>query len=196
MGRERTWTGKHFFLYLACWMTILSGIAGCVHFPDQWQGEKHLATARTLMAKGDYEASLMESEEGVSLFPRTLGDRALYQMGLVYIHPENPGTDYYKSLEYFQTIIKEYPESITKGEATIWISFLEKTVNNEKKIDELNEDINLLENTIQKKMKGIRNLRSRIAVLRVQKKKLESQIERLKEIDIGIEEKKREDVHQ
>ena len=65
-----------------------------------------------------------------------------------------------------------------------------------KKIDELNEDINLLENTLQKKMKGIRNLRSRIDVLRVQKKKLESQIERLKEIDIGIEEKKREDLHQ
>ena len=196
MGRERTWTGKHFFLYLTCCMTILSGIAGCAHFPNQWQGEKHLAMARTLMDKGDYEASLMENEEVVSLFPRTLGDRALYQMGLVYIHPENPSRDYYKSLECFQTIIKEYPESITKGETTIWIAFLEKTVNDEKKIDELNEEINLLENTIQNKMKRIRNLRNRIDVLRVQKKKLESQIERLKEIDIGIEEKKREDLHQ
>ena len=196
MGRERIWKGKHLFLYLTCGVTILSGIAGCVHFPNQWKGEKHLAIARTLMAKGDYEASLKENEEVASLFPRTLGDRALYQMGLVYIHPENPNRDYYKSLECFQTIIKEYPESITEGEAIIWIAFLEKTVNNEKKIDELNEEINLLENTIQTKMKRIRNLRSRIDVLRAQKKNLESQIERLKEIDIGIEEKKREDLHQ
>ena len=196
MGRERTWTGKHFFLYLTCWMTILSGITACVYSPNRWQGEKHLAMARTLMAKGEYEASLMENEEVASLSPRALGDRALYQMGLVYVHPENPNADYYKSLKCFKTIIKKYPESIKKEEATIWIAFIERTVDNDKKIDGLNEEINLLENTIQKKLKRIRKLRSRRNVLRAQKKMLESQIERLKEIDIGIEEKKREDLHQ
>ncbi|HIH97415.1 MAG TPA: hypothetical protein HA346_00115 [Thermoplasmata archaeon] len=148
------------------------------------------------MAKGDYEASLMENEKVASLFPRTLGDRALYQMGLVYTHPENPSADYYKSLECFQTIIKEYPESITTGEAAIWIALFEKVVNNDKEIDELNKKINFLENAVQKKTESIRNLKSRIEVLWAQKKKLESQIGRLKEIDIGIEEKKREDLHQ
>jgi len=196
MGRERTCSGKHFFLYLACWIAILSGILGCVHSPNQRQGEKHLAMARVLMAKGDYEASLMENEKVASLFPRTLGDRALYQMGLVYTHPENPSADYYKSLECFQTIIKEYPESITTGEAAIWIALFEKVVNNDKEIDELNKKINFLENAVQKKTESIRNLKSRIEVLWAQKKKLESQIGRLKEIDIGIEEKKREDLHQ
>jgi len=196
MGRERTWTGKHFFLYLTCCITILSGITACVHSPNQWQGEKHLAMARTLMAKGEYKASLMENEEVASLSPRALGDRALYQMGLVYLHPENPNADYYKSLKCFKSIIKKYPESIKKEEAAIWIAFIENLVDNNKNIDELNKKIDLLENTVQKKMKKIRKLRSRRNILRAQKTKLESQIKRLKEIDIGIEEKKREDLHQ
>lgn len=135
-------------------------------FAKKWQGKQDLAKARTLMFKGDYDASLKYNKEVLRQFLRTLGDQALFQMGLNYAHPENPNPDNKKSIECFQSIIEEFPKSSIRDEAGIWILFLQKTIENKKRFDNLQR----------------------------QNENLKDQIEKLKEIDLGIEDKKRIDL--
>jgi len=66
MGTKRTRKRKHLFLYLACLITAFFVISGCLHFPKKWQGEQHLAKARSQIARGEYEAALQESKTVLS----------------------------------------------------------------------------------------------------------------------------------
>lgn len=177
-------------------MTMLFGILGCTHFPKKWQGEQRLARARVLMTKGDYQASLRENKEVLRLFLQTLGDQALFQMGLIYAHPENPNLDYQKSLECFQRLIKEFPQSDLGNKAKIWVLFLQEIIDKDKEIGRLNEKIGLLEKVLEEKEKRINTLQSQIRELQAQIENLKGQIEQLKEIDLGIEEKKRKSLPQ
>ncbi len=135
-------------------------------FAKKWQGKQDLAKARSLMFKGDYEASIKYSKEVLRQFPRTLGDQALFQMGLNYAHVENPNPDNQKSIKCFKNIIEEFPKSSIRDEAGIWILFLQKTIENNKRFDNLQR----------------------------QKEDLKDQIEELKKIDLRIEDKKRIDL--
>lgn len=53
-----------------------------------------------------------------------LRDRALFNIGLVYAHYDNPGKNYKKSLGYFTRLIKEHPDSSLLGQARMWQSVL------------------------------------------------------------------------
>jgi predicted RNase H-like nuclease (RuvC/YqgF family) len=74
-------------------------------------------------------------------------------------------------------LIREYPESALTTHAKIWTSILERTIEKEKEVDEKNTKIDLLEKQLKSEHKKIGELLN--------------QIKSLKEIDLGIEEKKR-----
>lgn len=133
-------------------------------FARKWQGMQKLAKARVLMLNGYHSSSLRGNKEVLRLFPRSLGDQALFQMGLNYAHSGNPDRNYKKSKKCFQRILKEYPDSDIRDKAGIWVLFLQEMI-------EKNREINNLQNQLEG---------------------LQYQIERLKEVDLGIEEKKRE----
>jgi len=48
-------------------------------------------------------------------------DGALYNLGLIYAHIENPAKDYEKSQKYFRELVENFPESPLAGEARIWL---------------------------------------------------------------------------
>ncbi len=139
-------------------------------FTKKRKVHKYLAKAKALMVNGHYELSLRNSEEVLGLYPQTLGDRALFQMGLNHAHPENPNQDYRKSMECFKDIINKYPKSKVRYEAGLWVLLL--------------REITAKDNTIINKDENINNLRISI-------KDLKQQIESLKDIDLRIEEEKR-----
>ena len=170
-------------------------------FAKKWQGKQDLAKARILMFEGDYESSLKYNREVLGQFPRTLGDEALFQMGLNYAHTKNPNPDNQESIECFQSIIEGFPESSIRGEAAIWILFLEKTIEDNKKFYHLqrqnenlkdqNEKLKYIDLGIeQKKIENKKMFNN----LQRQNENLEDQIEKLKKIDLGIEDKKRIDL--
>jgi len=110
-----------------------------------------LGLANELFKKGDYEGSLKENQRVLSLSGKTIPrDRALFNLGLIYAHGENPKKDYGKSLFYFNKVITDYPESPLTPEAKLWVKMLQ-------------ENQQLLE-----------------------------MIKKVKEVDIAVEEKKRE----
>ena len=190
MGRERTRKGKHLLLYPACCIALLLGIWGCTHFPEKRQGEERLAMAGTLLAKGKYEESMRGTKQVLRLYPRTLGDEALFQMGLIYAHPKNPDQDYQRSLKYFQRVINKFPQSKIKNQTEIWVLFIQEIMDKKREIGELEQKNSHLGQTLKKEKEKLKELESQAERLQAQVEKLKDQLLRLKEIDLGIEEKK------
>jgi peptidoglycan hydrolase CwlO-like protein len=206
MGSERAGKRKHLFLCFACSMIISLATEGCVHFHITQEGEEDLARARSLMSQRLFEVSFRESQEVLRRYHQSQGDQALFLMGLIYLHPQNPNSDYKKSLGYFQRLEREFPDSQLRSEAEIWISVLQKSLKTEEDIKALNELLNLKEKEIARKKQEINKLSSQVESLQNQRevlqrltgeldqqiKDLQKQIKQLKEIDLGIEEKRRD----
>ncbi len=98
----------------------------CSHLPRTWQAGQDLSHAKAFMAKGNYKAALREAKQVLSSNPQTRGDEALYFMGIIYAHPQNPGSNLERSLERFQSLIKKHPQSDLALEAEVWVSKLQK----------------------------------------------------------------------
>jgi hypothetical protein len=150
---------------------------GYAHLNNSGEEEQLVVQAKSSFAKNDFTTSVTRWREILDSFPDTYGDQALYAMGLAYAFPEYPEANYQRSLNLFKMLIREYPESVFITEAKIWISILERTIEKEKEVEGKNTKIELLENQLKAEDKKIRQLLN--------------QIKRLKEIDLGIEEKKR-----
>ena len=208
MGRERAWQRKHLCIYLTCLMIFLSGTPACTHLQEIWEisnGKYLLASAKTSMAQGDYETSLGLSEDILKQFPRTLGDSALYQIGLIYLHPENEKADERMALENFQRILEQYPESNKREDALVWVFTLRKRADRQEAIEAMTKEMEMLRwtrkrkekridsltNTLKDRTKRISHLEAIIKGHETRIGSLKSQIEKLKSVDIGIEKKKR-----
>ena len=123
--------------------------------------------AEKLTSKGDYTGALKEHEEVLRLFPGVSpGDRALFHMGLIWAHPDNPRRNYKKALECFHRLLRDFPRSTLKNEVNVWINTINELIRYEGRIKALEEAADALK----------------------------KQLNALKEIDVGIEEKKREDL--
>jgi len=150
-------------------ITALS-IQACSHLPLSWKARQQLETAKGLMYQGHFDAALRETEDLLGSFPRTMGDEALYLMGIIYAHPDNPNSSWDRSLESFQILAKRYPKSNLIQSSEIWVSMIQKIRDSEKMTAQLKD-------TIDKKNRELDNLKT--------------QLDKLKKIDLGIEEEKR-----
>ena len=189
MGRKYSRQRKHFFLYIACWISLLLAGTGCVPYYNLYNEEPFsldqyseanqlLLQAKLSFSSGDFLTSLKKSQEMLNRFPQKYGGHALYMMGLIYANPEYTYVNYEISIHFFKKLVKEYPKSVFKDKAKIWIWLLNQNMDYAEKIDNKNKRNAFLENELKTEKKEIINL--------------QNQIKRLKEIDLGIEEKKRE----
>ncbi len=88
--------------------------------------DKHVSLSRQLFSKKDFKGALEENEKILSVFEKTSpGDEALFSIGLIYSHHDNPEKDYKKSVAYFKKMIQEYPQSHLIEQAKIWITVLD-----------------------------------------------------------------------
>jgi len=163
-------------------MTLVLMVAGCLHWPQHRLGEQRLAAARQHLAIGDYKAALAENQKVLAQFSPDLADQALFQIGLIYMHPHNPDLKYQKSIAAFQDLIDKYPASRLRPDAEIWILMIGQFIAQEKQIQILK----------QRNAPLVRKLRTQHTKIN----QLQDQLEKLKRIDIKIEEKKREAIPQ
>lgn len=182
MGSKRTRKGQYLFLYAAGFIALALMAGGCLHWPQHRQGEQHLAAARQLLASGDYTSALAENQKVMVKFSPGLADQALFQIGLIYVHPHNPNLNYRKSLAAFHDLIEKYPASRLRPDAEMWILVIERFIAQEKQIEVLK----------QRNAPLIRKLKLQHTKIN----QLQDQLEKLKRIDIKIEEKKREAIPQ
>ena len=89
---------------------------------------------------------------------------ARVRIRFIWAHPDNPQRDYNKALECFRRLVRDFPRSALKEKARVWIGAIDELTRRERQIKNLEETVSAL------------------------KKRLNA----LKEIDISVEEKKRE----
>lgn len=91
-------------------------------------------------------------KEAASLYKKILADAtdpalaadALYELGLVYAHQDNPQRDYAQTVQTFEQFIRRYPDSNRVGEAQAWIAALKTVQELKKENDKLKESIEQL----------------------------------------------------
>ncbi len=127
MGRKRTRAGKQIYFCLAG--LILSGLAGCAFFrafQEREGAQEALSHGRRLFAQGDYESSLRENQKVLSMSAsQSAASEAIFTMGLIYAHAENPKRDPRRALGFFRKVISEHPQSPLADQARVWVGVLQ-----------------------------------------------------------------------
>ena len=209
MGRERTPAGK--FVYFCAAGLIFFFLSSCSTMkkeftwsssqevsPRKAQTQESLASEEILRAKrlfdlGDYAGSLEETQKILSRPPKDDSrDQALFNMGVIYAHVENPQRDLGKALYSFKAMLQEYPQSPLAGEAKVLVGVLQE---NEKlsqvfqKGKQKNEE---LSQAVQKFKQENEELSQAVQKFKQENEKLTQVIQKFKQVDIDVEEKKRE----
>jgi tetratricopeptide (TPR) repeat protein len=168
MGRKQTRTGKYIYFCIAS--LIFLSLSGCVALekimkpPLETSRQRLSRKTQELLNKGDYEEALKENQKVLSTHGSKDKDLALFNIGVIYAHAGNPKKNYGKSLSSFKKMTEDYQQSPLFEQAKILTTILQE---NEK-----------LDQTIEKLTQEI--------------EKLNQMIEKSKQVDIEIEEKKRE----
>ncbi len=180
MGRKRNRTWKYLYLPLAC-MTFVS-LIGCVALKEmeaKGTSREHLIRAQTLLDRGDYEGSLKENQKALSLYDNIPpGDEALFNTGLIHAHYAYPKRDNQKALDNFKRVVKLFPQSQFARQAKIWMGILQDTERLNKEIEESKKSIRKLQQENQKLLRDIEDLKNTV--------------KKSKQVDIEIDEKKKE----
>ena len=212
MGRKSARKGKHILLLSACFLAYLGVSMSCSPRTNRWIDNYYFGRADSMVARGDFDEALKENAAILEKFPDTLGDQALYNMGLIYIHPENTAGDDRKALDVFQKILREYPKSPLREEVQVWILTILKMRETKDDLRDVKGTLALLEKDLMEDREKTRRLkdaitrkdgqleelrrsvsagRKRIEELELQVSDLQSRIQKLKKVDLGIEERKR-----
>jgi len=109
-GKKQRGIGEYLRLFLVCIMVTPILICGCSYIDGGHQARSIFQQANDFFNQEKYEASLGKYEQIIEKHP-AVADRALFEMGIIYAYPRNEQKDYQKSLEYFQKLVRDYPDS-------------------------------------------------------------------------------------
>ena len=146
-------------------------ISGCSHFNDGRQAKRTFAEANDLYHQGSYTASLDKYSEIIEKYP-AMADRVLFEMGIIYAHAKNEQKDYQKSLECFQKLIKDYPESEYRQNSEMMIFNIRNVALKDKTIAAQQMQIETLQHEVQGKGNEIVTLQKKIEALEKRLKRL------------------------
>ncbi len=179
---------RHLF-YISIIITPIL-LSGCSHFNYGFQ------EANDLFSQGCYKASLDKYEQIIEKYPM-MGDRVLFEMGIIYAHPKNEQKDYQKSLECFQKLIKDYPGSEYRQNSEMMMftinngAFKDKTIATQKaQLDTLRQEVKSKNNEVialQNKIEALEKKVFAYAILKGSADKIviEKKARRLKLISTG-----------
>jgi len=193
MGRKRSGAWKQIYLcvailiFLSPWACTLKKMMSTEMIDVTGDEAKaHLVLGRTYLALGEYGSALRENEKVISLAgKKVLVDEALFYIGLIHAHPANPERDYGKSMVSFRRLITDYPGSPMVEQAKIVVGLLQAN-------DKISRTIEKLNNIIGEQNKTTEKLNNTIDEQKKTVDRLNHIIDELKQVDIGVEQKKRE----
>jgi len=108
-------------------------ICGCSHFNGGFEAKSTFVEANDFFSQGNYNASLGKYQQIIEKYPTT-GDRALFEMGIIYAYPGNEQKDYQKSLDCFQKLIKDYPGSEYRKDSALMVFSINNVIAKDKTI--------------------------------------------------------------
>ena len=127
MGRKRTGPGKYFFLFLA--LVIISVGSGCTAVDGILKKQEagfELEEGQRYLSSGNFDRFVEINQKVLSDFPKTPpGDEALFNLGMVFSHPDYLKRDYKIALRFFKWLSIDFPQSPLENKSRIWVSLLE-----------------------------------------------------------------------
>ena len=166
------------FRFCLCLLMAPMLLSSCSHFNDGLQAKRTFAEANDLYHQGSYTASLDKYSEIIEKYP-AMADRGLFEMGIVYAHPKNEQKDYQKSLECFQKLIKDYPESEYRQNSEMMIFNIRNVALKDKTIAAQQMQIDTLQHEVQGKENEIGTLQKKIEAFGKKIEAFEKKIEAL-----------------
>lgn len=161
--KKQSWksAGRNFFF--ACITVTPLLICGCSHFYEGSQS-RSFREANDFFNQGSYQASLNRYEQIMENCPEAK-DRVLFEMGIIYAYPSNEQKNYQKSLECFQTLLRDYPESAYRQNSAEMISHINNVSIKDKKIITQQTKIENLEQALKSKENEVNTLKKKIETL-------------------------------
>ena len=173
--------GKYLRLFVVCIMITPILICSCSRFNEGHQVRSISREANDFFNQGNYEASLSKYEQLIEKHPE-LADRVLFEVGIIYAHPRNEKKDYQKSLECFQKIVKEYPDSEYRRDSQMMIFQIHNVINKDKIIA-------TQQTQIETSWQGVKSRENEIITLQEKIETLEEHIETSEEHIETLEQK-------
>ena len=180
-GKMQRGIGKYLRLFLVCIMITPILICSCSHFDEGQQVRSISREANDFFNQGEYEASLSKYKQLIEKHP-TVADRVLFEMGIIYSHPRNEKKDYQKSLECFQKIVKDYPDSEYRRDSQMMIFQIHNVINKDKIIA-------TQQTQIETSWQGVKSRENEIITLQEKIETLEEHIETREEHVETLEQK-------
>ncbi len=122
-------TGGFLRLLVVGFMLTAILVGGCSHIDEGTLSQE----ANQFFNQGNYGAALCKYEQLIANYP-AIEDRVLFEMGIVYAYPKNVQKDYQKSLDCFQKIVKDYPDSEYRYDSQMMILQIHNVIIKDKKI--------------------------------------------------------------
>jgi tetratricopeptide (TPR) repeat protein len=170
--------GKYLHLFFVCIIITPILICSCSRFNEGHQVRSISREANDFFNQGKYEASLSKYEQIIEKQP-AVADRVLFEMGIIYAHPRYEKKDYQKSLECFQKIVKDYPDSEYRRDSQMMIFQIHNVINKDKIIAAQQTQIETSWQGVKSKENEIITLQEKIETLEDQIGTREKQIETL-----------------
>lgn len=191
MGGKPIRSRQHIYFCLA----LLMLVCGCSALDDMRREQElrdALASGDRLLLQGDFDGSL-KVFEGVAAMAQGQppADVAMYNMGLVYAHPQNPKRDRRKAIGSFQRVTAHYPESPWVGQAKIWMGVLSEAEETGQEVKRSKEIIEISKQEAERSRQELEKSRQEIEKTRQEIERTKQIIERSRQVDIEIEEKRR-----
>ena len=149
-------------------------ICGCSYIGEGLQARSIFQEANDFFNQGKYETSLRKYEQIIEKYP-AVADRVLFEMGIIYAYPKNEQKDYQKSLECFQKLVTDYPDSEYRRDSQMMILQIHNVIIKDKiittqqtQIETSRQDVKGKENEIITLQEKIEALEQKIFALRTE----------------------------
>ena len=129
-----------------------------------WRTKMIFAEANDLFYQENYAASVDKYSEIIEKYP-SMTDKALFEMGIAYSHPKNKQKDYQKSLECFQRLVTDYPESKYRQNSDTMIFNIRNSALKDQSIAAQQTQIKTLQHEIQGRENEIEALQKQVETL-------------------------------
>ena len=172
--KSRRGIGEYLRLFFVCIMIAPIPICGCSYIDAGLQAGSISQEANDFFNQGKYEASLSKYEQIIEKHP-AVADRVLFEMGIIYAYPRNEQKDYQKSLECFQKLVRDYPDSEYRRDSQMMILQIHNVIIKDKiiatqqtRIETSRQEVKGKENEIITLQEKIETLEQKIFALRTE----------------------------
>ena len=164
MGKRQKGIGEYLRLFFVCIMITPILICGCSYIDEGLQTGSISQEANDFFNRGKYEASLSKYEQITEKHP-AVADRVLFEMGIIYAYPRNEQKDYQKSLECFQKLVRDYPDSEYRRDSQMMILQIHNVIIKDKIIATQQTQIETCRQEVKGKQNEIITLQEKIETL-------------------------------